>query len=134
MADVPGAGPVPAEVPALDEKVGGEDDPPVRTRHDRRVVAGTHEDAFAHRQVANERVDQLVRAAESILRNIGEGHPTVGADRARRFRIAANEASECAASLDILEVRGEIMRERLEELRGLLDRIRAMLWKLSRPR
>jgi four helix bundle protein len=85
-------------------------------------------------RIQNERVDQLVRAAESVIRNIGEGHPTVGADRARRFRVAANEACECATSLDILEIRGELAREVLEELRDLLDRVRAMLWRLSRPR
>jgi four helix bundle protein len=85
-------------------------------------------------KVQHERIDQLVRAAESILRNIGEGHPTVGADRARRFRLAANEACECFASLDILEIRGEIPPDTLAEMRLLLDRVRAMLWKLSRPR
>ena len=85
-------------------------------------------------KVQQERIDQLVRAAESVVRNLGEGHPTVGADRARRFRIAANEACECAASLDILEIRGDISAAALAEMRVLLDRIRAMLWRLSRPK
>ncbi len=84
-------------------------------------------------RIQGERVDQLVRASESVMRNIAEGYPTVGADRARRFRIAANEASEVGASLDILEIRGEIPGETLDQLRELLDRLRAMLWKLSRP-
>jgi four helix bundle protein len=85
-------------------------------------------------RVQAERIDQLVRAADSVIRNIGEGHPTVGPDQARRFRIAANEVSECGASLDILEIRREIDPHALAELRATLDRLRAVLWRLSRPR
>jgi len=77
---------------------------------------------------------QLLRAAESVVLNVAEAHPTVGADRARRFRIAANEASECGAALDLLEIRGALDRETLKALRALLDRERAMLWRLSRQR
>jgi len=77
---------------------------------------------------------QLLRAAESVALNVAEAHPTVGADRARRFRIAANEASECGAALDLLEVRATIDAHTLEQLRTLLDRERAMLWRLSRKR
>ena len=84
-------------------------------------------------KIQHERIDQIVRAAESVVRNLGEGHPTVGADRARRFRLAANGACECAASLDILEIRGEVSAAALAEMRVLLDRMRAMLWRLSRP-
>jgi four helix bundle protein len=77
-------------------------------------------------------VEQLTRAAESVVLNIAEAHPTTGADRARRFRIAANEASECGAALDLLELRGDLAAGTLGALRGLLDRERAMLWRLSR--
>src|SRR6185369_9312273 len=59
--------------------------------------------------------DQLLRAAESVALNVAEAHPTTGADRARRFRIAANEASECGAALDLLEIRGAIRPEALRE-------------------
>ena len=78
-------------------------------------------------------VDQITRAAESVCLNVAEAHPALGADRARRFRIAADEASECGAALDLLEVRGTLRLEQLSELRALLDRQRAMLWRLSRP-
>jgi four helix bundle protein len=77
---------------------------------------------------------QLTKAAESTALNIAEAYPTFGADRARRFRIAADEASECGAALDLLELRGEVGGLQLQELRSLLDRERAMLWRLSRPR
>ena len=39
-------------------------------------------------------IDQLTRASESIALNVAEAHPAMGADRARRFRIASHEASE----------------------------------------
>ena len=77
-------------------------------------------------------VEQLVRAAESVVLNVAEAHPALGADRARRFRVAADEASECGAALDLLEVRGALAEHTLAALRELLDRERAMLWRLSR--
>ncbi len=77
-------------------------------------------------------VEQLLRAAESIVLNVAEAYPAVGADRARRFRIAANEAAECHAALDLMQIRGEVGGSALAMLRDLLDRERAMLWRLSR--
>ena len=77
-------------------------------------------------------IDQIQRAAESVVLNVAEAHPTTGADRARRFRIAANEASECGAALDLLEIRGDLAGATLASLRQLLDRERAMLYRLSR--
>jgi four helix bundle protein len=79
-------------------------------------------------------VDQVLRAAESVALNVAEAHPAVGADRARRFRQASDEASECGAALDLLEIRGALDAATLAELRLVLDRERAMLWRLSRPR
>src|SRR5215510_10082404 len=70
-------------------------------------------------------VAQLVRAAESVVLNVAEAHPAIGADRARRFRVAADEASECGAALDLLEVRGAFDERTLAALRELLDRERA---------
>jgi four helix bundle protein len=78
-------------------------------------------------------IDQSYRAAESVVLNIAEAYPMPGADRARRFRIAGAEAAECHAGLDLLEIRREIKAEALSELRALLDRTRAMLWRLGRP-
>jgi four helix bundle protein len=77
---------------------------------------------------------QLLKAAEAVALNIAEAYPTFGADRARRFRIAGDEASECGAALDLLELRGELRGPELDALRSLLDRERAMLWRLGRLR
>lgn len=60
--------------------------------------------------------DQLTRAAESVVLNIAEAHPTTGKDRARRFRIAANEASECRGALTLLKIRKEITPETFERM------------------
>jgi four helix bundle protein len=76
-------------------------------------------------------IDQSYRAAESVVLNIAEAYPIPGADRARRFRIAAGEAAECHAGLDLMEIRGDLRAPALAELRSLLDRIRAMLWRLG---
>ena len=78
-------------------------------------------------------IDQTYRAAESVILNIAEAYPMPGADRARRFRIAGAEAAECHAGLDLLEIRGELKGPVVSELRALLDRTRAMLWRLGRP-
>jgi four helix bundle protein len=77
-------------------------------------------------------IDQSYRAAESVILNIAEAYPMTGLDRARRFRIAGGEAAECHAGLDLLEIRGELRGAVLTDLRALLDRIRAMLWRLGR--
>ena len=68
------------------------------------------------------------------MRNVAEAHAVMGADRARRARVAAAEASECKAALDALEIRGLLGEPVLAELRGLLDRELAMLWRMGRAR
>jgi four helix bundle protein len=77
-------------------------------------------------------IEQIWRAAESVVLNVAEAYPAIGADRARRFRIAGNEAAECHAGLHLMEIRGELRGEVLATLRALLDRERAMLWRLGR--
>ena len=86
----------------------------------------------ATRRLRGHLVDQAQRAAESVVLNVAEAYPTTGADRARRFRIAGNEAAECYAALDLFEARGQLGGPTLLTLRQLLDRERAMLWRLSR--
>ena len=78
-------------------------------------------------------IDQTYRAAESVVLNIAEAYPMTGLDRARRFRIAGGEAAECHAGLELMEIRGELRGSALSQLRTLLDRTRAMLWRLGRP-
>ena len=77
--------------------------------------------------------DQLTRASESVVLNIAEAHPATGAERARKFQIALNEISECRGGIAILRVRRQIKVEVYDRLWKLVDRIAAMLWKLSHP-
>jgi four helix bundle protein len=79
----------------------------------------------------SERVDQLVRAAESVLRNIAEGAGRWSdADSAKHYKIARGEAMECAASLDVLKLRKLIASAQYEEGLRLLEAVVAMLTKM----
>jgi four helix bundle protein len=74
-----------------------------------------------------ERADQLVRAAESVARNIAEGAGRwSGADCAKHYKIARGEAMECAASLDVMKINAE----RYDDGIRLLESVVAMLTKM----
>jgi four helix bundle protein len=52
-----------------------------------------------------ERGDQLIRAAESVVRNIAEGAGRWSdGDASKHYRIARGEAMESASSLDVLKL------------------------------
>jgi four helix bundle protein len=79
----------------------------------------------------SERSDQLIRAAESVVRNIAEGAGRWSeADSAKHYKIARGEAMECAASLDVLKLRKLIAPERYEKGIALLERVVGMLTKM----
>ena len=78
-----------------------------------------------------ERADQLVRAAESVVRNIAEGAGRWSeADSAKHYKIARGEAMECAASLDVMKLRRAIVPERYDHGIRLLEAVVAMLTKM----
>jgi four helix bundle protein len=78
-----------------------------------------------------ERAAQLIRAAESVVRNIAEGAGRWSdADTSKHYRIARGEAMECAASLDVFRLRKLIVPERYDEGLRLLEAIVAMLTKM----
>lgn len=78
-----------------------------------------------------ERADQLIRAAESVVRNIAEAAGRGSqADSAKHYRIARVEAMECAASLDVLKLRKLITMARYEDGLRLLEAVVAMLTKM----
>ncbi len=73
--------------------------------------------------------EQLKRAAVSMVSNIDEGRGAVGKARTNYFRHALGSAREVTSQLRIAESWGYIA-----EIAGpldLLDRIRAMLWRLA---
>lgn len=76
--------------------------------------------------------DQLVRAASSISLNIAEAdYSDPGNKRARLFT-AAGSANETRAALRVAVEWGYCGAADAESARGLLDRILAMLWRLTR--
>jgi four helix bundle protein len=77
------------------------------------------------------RGDQLVRAAESVVRNIAEGAGRWSeADSAKHFKIARGEAMESAASLDVMKLRKVVTTQRYELGIRLLESVVAMLTKM----
>jgi four helix bundle protein len=78
-----------------------------------------------------DRADQLVRSAESVVRNIAEGAGRwSNADSANRYKIARGEAMECAASLDVMRLRKLISDARYQRGLKLLQGVVAMLTKM----
>ena len=79
----------------------------------------------------SERSDQLVRAAESVVRNIAEGAGRWSeADSAKHYKIARGEAMECAASLDVMKLRRVVAAQRYDCGIRLLESVVAMLTKM----
>ena len=78
-----------------------------------------------------ERLDQLIRAAEAVPRNIAEGAGRWSrADMAKHYKIARGEAMECAASLDVMRLRKVITDAQYARGGQLLEGVVAMLTKM----
>jgi len=78
-----------------------------------------------------DRADQLVRAAESVVRNIAEAAGRWSeADSSKHDKIARGEAMECAACLDVFKLRKLVTAPQYEEGLRLLEAVVAMLTKM----
>ena len=78
--------------------------------------------------------DELIRASQSIPRNIAEGNGKRSLpDRKRFFEIARGSALECVAVLDELDVMGAFDAAESQEGKVLLHRIVSMLTKMTQP-
>ncbi len=73
---------------------------------------------------------QLGRASESVALNIGEGRDRCDGDQRRHYEMAAGSAGELTAALRIAMLKGYITRDEYAQVDVLLDRVRAMLWKM----
>ena len=76
--------------------------------------------------------DQLVRAASSVALNIAEADYSDGGNKRARLFTAAGSANETRAALRVAEAWGYCELDEIAAARGLLDRVIAMLWKLTR--
>jgi len=76
--------------------------------------------------------DELIRASQSLPRNIAEGNGKRSrADRKRFFQIARGSALECAAILDELLIMKVLHEAEVQEGKKLLHRIVSMLTKMT---
>lgn len=78
--------------------------------------------------------DELIRASQSIPRNIAEGNgKRSSADRKRYFEIARGSAFESAAIIDELCIMRVLEIGETEEGKALVCRLVSMLTKMTEP-
>ena len=87
-------------------------------------------DALARRD--RDLADQVRRAGSSVVLNIAEGARRWGKDRRHFYRIAAGSAAEMRVALQV--ARAWEFLESNSEVEALLDRVLAMLWRLTQAR
>jgi four helix bundle protein len=75
--------------------------------------------------------DEIGRAAESIALNVSEGRQRAGLDRRDFYRRAAGSAAELTTALRIAKARRYAGEDALAAVDAPLDRVRAMLWRLT---
>jgi four helix bundle protein len=75
--------------------------------------------------------DQARRAATSVALNLAEARPRAGRDQRNRYRISLGSAAEVGAALDVAVSLGYIAAAEAADALALLDRVRAMTWRLS---
>jgi four helix bundle protein len=74
---------------------------------------------------------QLREATSSIALNIGESRGRSGRDRLHHLRIAAGSAHEVHTALRLASAWGDLRPEAIQPALRLVDRIVAMLWRLT---
>ena len=75
---------------------------------------------------------QLANASESIALNLGEGRLRHAGDKRRHFEMAAGSASEVTVALRIARAKRYVTATDLADVEAALDRVRAMLYRLTR--
>ena len=76
--------------------------------------------------------DQLTRAASSVALNIAESTYSDPGNRRARLFTAAGSANETRAALRVAVAWGYCEARQAEAARALVERVVAMLWKLTR--
>ncbi len=75
---------------------------------------------------------QCRRAAQSVALNVAEANRRTLRDRRNRFRIALGSAAEVASCLDVAVALQYLAAGEVAEALALVDRVRAMTYRLSR--
>ncbi len=76
--------------------------------------------------------DQARRAAISVSLNIAEARQRTGKDQRNRYRVSLGSAAEVGAALDVAVALGYLADGAAGAALALIDRVRAMTWRLSR--
>jgi four helix bundle protein len=77
---------------------------------------------------------QLRRAAASVVLNLAEGARRMGKDRLHFYRVAAGSAAETQSGLELAGAWGYLDPAEVKPAQILLDRVLAMLWRLTHAR
>ncbi len=75
--------------------------------------------------------EQIRDAASSVPLNIAEGRQRIGRDRSQHYRVATGSADEARAGLRVALMWGYVSSGEVAESLQLLDRVVAMLWRLT---
>ena len=75
--------------------------------------------------------NQVQRAATSVVLNLAEGNHKIGKGKRKFFCDAAGSAAEVEACLDLVKIWGFLKPAELESARELLDRVNAMIYRLT---
>ncbi len=84
------------------------------------------------RQHDRELADQAQRATNGIALQIAEASKRADRDRVYRYRVAAGSTHELDTALRLAMCWGYLDEADLLPVRALIDRVRAMLWRLQR--
>ena len=79
-------------------------------------------------------VEQGKSAVNSVPLNLAEGNDRAGRDRQNHFNHARSTAGETIAVLRVAVAAGGFKPDQPLEAIALLDRVRAMTWRLLHPR
>jgi four helix bundle protein len=76
---------------------------------------------------------QMRRATASVALCLAEGARRTGKDRLHLYRVAAGSAAEVRAALALARAWSFAVPAQLSASEALLDRVLAMLWRLTHP-
>src|SRR5262245_2369950 len=74
---------------------------------------------------------QLADASESVALNLGEGRLRRDGDKRRHYEMAAGSAAEVTVALRIAVAKRYVHAADVAEVEAVLDRVRAMLFRLT---
>jgi four helix bundle protein len=78
--------------------------------------------------------NQLRRSGSSVVLNIAEGARRAGMDRLHCYRVAAGSAAETRSGVQLAGAWGYVGASESVAVLVLLDRVLAMLWRLTHGR